>query len=177
MHRHHHFHRGRWDHDGPRHGGGGHRRSERVFEQGDLRLVILKLIADQPRHGYEIIKAIEDALGGAYTPSPGVVYPTLTFLEETGLALVEPGPDTKKRYAITEEGRAHLEKNAPAVEAALARAETVGGDRIGMLRVRRAMANLKTALRLRAVRGAISDPEVDTIVAAIDQAAAAVERS
>lgn len=175
MHRHH-FHRGRWSHEGHRHGGGGHR-SGRVFEQGDLRLVILKLVADQPRHGYEIIKAIEDALGGAYSPSPGVVYPTLTFLEETGLALIEPSPDAKKRYAITEEGRAYLEKNAPAVEAALARAETVGGDRAGMMRVRRAMANLKTALRLRAVQGPISDPQIDAIVAAIDQAAAAVERS
>ncbi len=173
-HQHHQF-RGRWGHDGPRHGGG--RWRGRVFEQGDLRLVILKLIAEQPRHGYELIKAIEDALGGAYSPSPGVVYPTLTFLEETGLAAVEAAADGKKRYAITEEGRAHLTANAAAVDAALARAEGVGGDRAAMLRVRRAMENLKTAVRLRAVQGPLTTAQVDAIAAAIDAAAAAVERS
>src|SRR5579871_1881059 len=67
-------------------GFGRHGRPGRVFEQGDLRLVLLKLIADQPRHGYELIRAVEDAVGGAYSPSPGVVYPTLTLLEELGYA-------------------------------------------------------------------------------------------
>lgn len=175
MHKHR-FHRGRWGHDGPRHGGGGRWRG-RVFEQGDLRFVILKLIAEQPRHGYEIMKAIEEALGGAYSPSPGVVYPTLTFLEEMGLAAVEPSEDAKKRYGATAEGRAYLEKNAAAVEAAFARAEGVGGDRVAMLRIRRAMENLKTALKLRAVRGPLSSAQIDEIAAAIDAAAAAVERS
>ena len=69
---------------GFRHGGGGRWRSARMFEQGELRLIMLSLISEKPRHGYEIIKAIEDALAGAYAPSPGVVYPTLTLLEELG---------------------------------------------------------------------------------------------
>src|SRR5271163_2248802 len=66
----------------------GGRGPERPFEHGELRLVILALIAERPRHGYEIIKEIEDRFGGGYTPSPGVVYPTLTMLEELGHATV-----------------------------------------------------------------------------------------
>src|SRR5580704_15477146 len=65
------------------------RREGRVFDQGDLRFVILKLISEAPRHGYEIIKAIEDKVAGAYSPSPGVIYPTLTLLEELGYVTVE----------------------------------------------------------------------------------------
>jgi len=164
--------RGRWG--GER---GGHRWRGRVFEQGDLRLVILKLIADQPAHGYEIIKQIEDRLGGAYSPSPGVVYPTLTLLEETGLAQVEVEDSGKKRYSATDAGRAHLEAQAAQVHAAFARADGATGDRAAMLRVRRAMENLKTALRLKATQGALTEAQIDAIAAAIDGAANAVERA
>jgi len=156
---------------------GGHRWRGRVFEQGDLRLVILKLIADQPAHGYEIIKQIEDRLGGAYSPSPGVVYPTLTLLEETGLAKVEAEEGGKKRYAATDAGRAHLEAQAAQMHAAFARADTATGDRAAMFRIRRAMENLKTALRLRTTQGPMSDAQIDAITAAIDAAANAVERA
>ena len=83
-------------------------RGGRFFDQGDLRLVILALLAEQPRHGYEIIKAIEERLGGAYAPSPGVVYPTLTWLEELGYAEVQSAQGNRKLYAITAEGRAFL---------------------------------------------------------------------
>ena len=69
------------------HGRGG-RRGGRVLDHGDLRLLILRLLEEKPRHGYEIIKAIEEQVGGAYSPSPGVVYPTLTLLEELGHAAV-----------------------------------------------------------------------------------------
>ena len=98
------------------HGGRGGR--GRVFDQGDLRFVLLGLIAEKPRHGYEIIKEIEDRLGGAYSPSPGVIYPTLTLLEELGYASVtEDGG--KKLYAITPEGEAALAANKAAVDAHL----------------------------------------------------------
>ena len=92
MHRFHRQHHARhgfgWAEHGPRgpRGLGRHGRPDRVFEQGDLRLVLLKLIADKPRHGYELIKAVEEAVGGAYAPSPGVVYPALTLLEDMGYA-------------------------------------------------------------------------------------------
>src|ERR1700678_2981821 len=81
--------------------GRGHGRGERPFEQGDLRWLVLDMIATQPRHGYEIIKEIEDMMRGRYAPSPGIVYPTLTFLEETGLIASE-AQATKKLYTITD---------------------------------------------------------------------------
>src|ERR1700739_4724755 len=92
----------------------------RFFAHGDLRLVILHLIAEKPRHGYEIIKEIEEQVAGAYSPSPGVIYPTLTLLEELGYVTVSTGDGAKKLHEITEEGRAFLDANRPAVDALLA---------------------------------------------------------
>ena len=85
-----HGHHGRDHSDGEHHGRGRHRfgrRPGRMFDHGELRLVVLALISERPRHGYEIIKEIEDRVAGTYTPSPGVIYPTLTMLEELGHAL------------------------------------------------------------------------------------------
>ena len=82
----------------------------RFLMQGDLRLVVLDLVEKEPRHGYEIIKHIEELTYGFYAPSPGVIYPTLTYLEEAGYVSAEQ-QGNKKRYAITEEGRAHLDEN------------------------------------------------------------------
>src|SRR3954462_7043905 len=97
--------------------GRGHRRgrSGRMFEQGDLKLVILRLLEEKPRHGYEIIKELEGRFGGAYAPSPGTVYPTLTLLEDMGFARVVPEEGGKKIYEITDEGRKHLAENTTAV--------------------------------------------------------------
>ena len=95
----------------------------RVFDQGDLRYVILALIAEKPRHGYELIRPpIEDKLGGAYSPSPGVVYPTLTLLEELGHAPRERRRRRQELYEITPEGTAFLEANRPTVDAIFGRA-------------------------------------------------------
>src|SRR6202048_1508295 len=90
-------------------GGSDFMRARRMLAQGDLRLIALALIAEQPRHGYEIIKVLEDRTAGWYSPSPGIVYPTLTYLEEAGYLTAEV-EGAKKRYAITEEGRAPLEE-------------------------------------------------------------------
>src|SRR6478752_8297693 len=99
-------------------GGRRGRRSKRMFESGELRLVLLKLIAesDEPRHGYDLIRAIEDMTGGEYSPSPGVVYPTLTLLQDMGFIDEAVGEGPRKPFQITEEGRAHLEENAGDVE-------------------------------------------------------------
>ena len=86
-----------------------------MFEQGDLKLVILRLLEEKPRHGYEIIKELEGRFGGAYSPSPGTVYPTLTMLEDMGFARVVPEEGGKKIYEITDEGRAHLAEHSSAV--------------------------------------------------------------
>ncbi|MDP9424003.1 MAG: PadR family transcriptional regulator, partial [Pseudomonadota bacterium] len=101
-----------FDNGAGRGGWGGRRGRERkrMFEGGELRLVLLKLIADQPRHGYELIKAIEEMTGGEYAPSPGIVYPTLTYLEEAGYVTAQ-ADGAKRLYSITGEGRAYLESN------------------------------------------------------------------
>jgi len=100
---------------GPFGGGGGGMRSARVLASGDLQLLILLLLSEKPRHGYEIIKAIEEHSSGVYTPSPGMVYPALTFLEETGYATAT-ADGTKKLFSITAAGTEHLTKNRSAAE-------------------------------------------------------------
>ena len=92
------------------------RARRRMFEGGELRLVLLKLIADEPRHGYDLIRAIEELTGGEYAPSPGVVYPTLTLLQDMGLIEEAPGEGARKPFQVTDEGRAHLEERAEEVE-------------------------------------------------------------
>ena len=87
-----------------------------MFEQGDLKYVILQLLEEKPRHGYEIIKALEERFGGAYSPSAGTVYPTLTLLEDLGYARVNVEEGGKKTYSITDEGRAYLAQNRSAVD-------------------------------------------------------------
>ena len=157
---------------GSRHGGGG-----RVFDQGDLRWVILKLISEKPSHGYELIKAIEERLGGAYSPSPGVVYPTLTLLEELGYAAVAQSEGPKKAYAITPEGLAVLEANKAAVEAIFQRMSAIAERGGGMApQIVRALENLHVALRLRLQRGKLTDQQIADVAAALDAAAATVER-
>src|SRR5271167_1535974 len=95
-----------WSEDGPDSGRGGGRR--RMFDGGELRLVLLKLIAEKPRHGYDLIRAIEERTGGGYAPSPGIVYPTLTMLSEMGLIDEQSAEGARKQFAVTPEGTAHL---------------------------------------------------------------------
>ena len=90
-------------------------RGGRMFEQGDLKLVILRLLEEKPRHGYEIIKELESRSGGAYSPSPGTVYPTLTMLEDMGYARAVPEEGGKKIYEITDEGKKHLAEHSTTV--------------------------------------------------------------
>jgi DNA-binding PadR family transcriptional regulator len=160
------------------HGRGGHRRGRRPFDYGELRLLTLSMIAEQPSHGYELMKAIEERMGGSYTPSPGVMYPTLTWLEDMGYAGVETAETGRKRYQATAEGRAFLALNRAGLEELTARmgAAEGGGPRGVPAPVLRAMENLKLALRLRMQRG-IEPAAADNIAAALDAAAQAVERS
>lgn len=163
----------RWEFSGP--DGRGRRR---MFDGGELRLVLLKLIQDEPRHGYELIKAIEELTGGAYAPSPGVVYPTLTMLAELGHVAEEASEGSRKRFAVTTAGALHIEENREAVEALMARLASVGEqrDRTDQAPIRRAMGNLKVALHDRLGRG---EPGMDTlheIAALIDEAAQKIER-
>ena len=112
---------------GGRHGRGDGEtmRAGRMLGQGDLQLIALALIAEQPRHGYEIIKVFEEKTSGWYSPSPGIVYPTLTYLEEVGY-VTSQSEGAKKLYTITAEGRAHLQANRDLADALLDRLATIG---------------------------------------------------
>ena len=164
-------------HRGGRHGGGF--RGGRMFEQGDLRFVILHLLSEKPRHGYEIIKAIEESVGGAYSPSPGVIYPTLTLLEELGHVAVHASEGTKKLHSITPDGRAHLKAYRPTVEALLERTKQIQGAHGGgpPSQIARAMENLHLALRTRLARSPLSEKQADAVATAIDAAAIATEQA
>lgn len=156
---------------GHRHGGG----RSRPFEQGELRFLLLQMIAETPRHGYELIKAIEDKMGGAYSPSPGVIYPTLTMLEELGYATVASSESGKKRYAATAEGTAFLEANRAMVDGILARMKSTRGSH-GAPQIMRAMENLKLALRLRLSGAEVDEERIRAMAAVIDAAAVEIER-
>lgn len=118
-----------WAGPGARRGGPG-RRAGRMFEQGDLKLVILRLLDEKPRHGYEIIKALEERTGGAYAPSPGAVYPTLTLLEELGHARSTDEGNGRRIYEITDAGREYLAQHRSVADDVFARLNELG-DHLG----------------------------------------------
>lgn len=184
MHRHHHFFGDR--HERGRHAWGGrmghrehHRegRMGRFLEHGDLRFVVLALLAEQPRHGYELIKALEDRTGGAYRPSPGVIYPLLAMLEDEGFIRPVEAEGGRKLFEVTEAGNEALEQNRAGVDAVFGRMEEASrGSRMGGARVGRAMANLGMALGQRMRRRDITDEQLDRIIAMIDDTASAIEK-
>ena len=175
--RHRHRHSGfdaRWEDFGHGFGRGGR---ERMFDNGHLRLVILQLIADKASYGYEIIKAIEERLAGSYAPSPGVVYPTLTLLEEEGYATVASTEGNKKLYAATDEGKKYLKDNQVTLKAIFGRIEQAGKafGRGHSPQIQRAMMNLMFAMKMRVKRGDLSQEQVGKIAQAIDAAARAID--
>ena len=165
---------------GRRGGGGRGERGERrrMFDTGELRLVLLKLIADEPRHGYDLIRQIEELTGGAYAPSPGVIYPTLTLLDDMGLIEAQQSDGAKKLFAITDAGRTELDASKDIVEAALARLTSVGEEtqRTDSASVRRAMGNLRQVLVDRLGDRDLDKTALHDIVALIDEAAQKIER-
>ena len=160
---------------GPPGRGGGRRR---MFDSGELRLVLLRLIADQPRHGYDLIRAIEELTHGSYAPSPGIVYPTLTLLQDMGL-IEEAGADgPRKAFAATADGRALLEEKAEEVDALLARLSGAGDGRrrAGGRPIQRAVGNLLSALWHRVTAEEMSEDRLHDIAAILDEAAQRIER-
>ncbi|MCZ8321233.1 MAG: PadR family transcriptional regulator [Novosphingobium sp.] len=157
---------------------GARRTRRRMFDGGELRLVLLKLIADEPRHGYDLIKAIEELTGGAYAPSPGVVYPTLTLLADMDLIAEDAGESARRRFRITEAGSAHLAERAEEVAALMARLAAMkeARSRPDAASLRRAMGNLRQVL-MDKVRAGEAGPEmIDEIVTAIDELARRIEK-
>jgi len=160
-----------------RHWRGGYEREGRLFDSGDLRLVILAMLAEKPRHGYEIIKALGERVGGDYSPSPGVVYPTLSMIEDMGYATAAQEQGGRKLYTLTPEGAVFLGENKPQVDAIFARLDAAqnarGGDFAPVLR---AMENLRMAVRMRVRRREATKAVIQAIADALDAAAKAVER-
>ena len=142
-----------------------------------MRFLILGLIAEKPRHGYEIIKAIEEETGGAYTPSPGVIYPTLTLLEEMGHIAAAQGDGNRKQFAITAEGETFLAENRTAADAVKARMREVAAEQADRPapEVLRAIENLRNVLYMRWERGPIPREEARRIAEALDRAARDIE--
>jgi DNA-binding PadR family transcriptional regulator len=160
-------------------GGGRGGRVARVFDHGDLRYVLLHLIAEKPRYGYELIKAIEEQVGGMYSPSPGVIYPTLTLLEELGYVRPEIAEGTRKLYSITEEGTAFLAANRALVDVILGRMAEVSRVYAGgpAPEIRRAVQNLEQALSIRLGKGPLDAAQVRAITEALDRVAGEIERN
>ena len=159
---------------GPR----GRGRRRRRFDAGELRLVLLKLIADQPRHGYDLIRAIEEMTHGSYAPSPGVVYPTLTMLQDMGLIEEAAADGPKKPFAATADGRAHLDERAEEVERLMERLSDLGEGRrkASGAPIGRAVKNLLAALWGRATREDMDEERLHEIAAILDEAAQRIER-
>jgi DNA-binding PadR family transcriptional regulator len=162
---------------------GGHRRGRKGrLDRNELRLVLLKLIADEPRHGYELMKALEELTDGAYSPSPGTIYPTLSLLEDEG-AIAESGGKAgakRKAFGATDAGRTELEERSEEVERLMARLAEIGGrrerDRGNWPQLWRAMGNLAGVLRNRFRDGGLDAATIDEMVDIIDEAAKRIER-
>ncbi len=174
---------GSWQ-DGPKR----RKRRGRMFGQGELRLALLALINEEPRHGYELIKAIEDMTAGGYAPSPGAVYPTLQMLEEEGKikpakskAKAEDGETSgKKPFKATKSGKAELAERAEDVDQLMGRINE-HGDRAEKVKERspdlfRAMGNLGSVLKNRARAGKLDQNAMNEIVDIIDEVAKRIER-
>jgi DNA-binding PadR family transcriptional regulator len=158
-------------------GDGGGRRG-RMFDSGELRLVLLTLIAEAPRHGYDLIREIEERTGGAYAPSPGVIYPTLTLLGDMGLIEEAKSEGAKKQFAITEAGTAALAAKADEVAALLNRLSAMGEQRAKTdgAPIRRAMGNLRAVLQNRLTGDDVTAETLHEVAALLDEAAQKIER-
>jgi DNA-binding PadR family transcriptional regulator len=151
-----------------------------VFDQGDLRYVLLQLISEKPRHGYELIKAIEEKFGGMYSPSPGIVYPNLNLLEELGYVRSEPAAEgTRKLYTVTAEGTNYLAANRATIDAIFTRIAEISRAYGGgpAPEIQRAIRNLEAALRIRLGKGPLDATQLSRITQALDRAAGEIERS
>ncbi len=171
---------------GGRHGRGGHgggmgggRRGKR-FAGEELRLMVLGLLGEEPQHGYQLIRSFAAKSGEAYTPSPGMLYPLLTMLDEMGLVrqVDGDGASTRRRYALTAEGEAEVASGREQLQAAFQRlasmAEVAGRTDAGP--VRRAMMNLRTAAVQRMGKDGASDQLAFDVAAILDEAAQKIER-
>ncbi|WP_242125913.1 PadR family transcriptional regulator [Sphingobium sp. Sx8-8] len=161
---------------GPFGGGRGGRR--RLFGNDALKLILLTLIAESPRHGYDLIREIQALSGEVYGPSPGVVYPTLTLLADMDLIAEQPGEGSRKLFAITEAGTAHLAEHEAGVGEVMDRLRSLAqkAERTDGAPIRRAMHNLSIAVRHRLEKEGADAQTMFDVASLIDEAASRIER-
>lgn len=154
------------------------KRRARMFRRGELKLLALHLIAEEPRHGYDLIRQVEELTGGHYAPSPGIVYPTLTLMAEMDLIDEKVDDDGKKIYSITEAGSARLAEDEAHIAEILARLEGVSKmeEASDGASIRRAVHNLKSAIRIRLTDQEKGSDKILEVAAIIDEAASKIER-
>lgn len=164
-------HHGDCEHRHGRGGGGGRR--QRFFGHGELRLVILDILSREASHGYELIKAIENLTQGNYTPSPGVIYPTLDFLQDQAFITISEEDGGRKKITITGSGAQWLEENREHLAHIQERvkARNVGFELRKNPQMKRALENFKAVLDLRVNQGELSDAQLKKIIGVIDRAA------
>lgn len=153
-------------------------RRGRLFEAGRMKLLVLYLIAQAPKHGYELIKDISELVGGGYSPSAGTIYPTLTYLEDMGFVQVKLTDGERKQFYITETGQGHLNEQQTVIQQLLEKLETKREIQTQdeLLDIHRAMENLKTSLRLKLHTKSVDAETVRRIAEQIDAAAVAISR-
>lgn len=163
---------------GHSHGGGRGRRRKAMFDQAELQTLLLSLIGEQPRHGYELIGAVSALSNEAYSPSPGMIYPALTYMEESGLIAIVDEGSARKSYRLTSEGEQRAESERDQSAALRAKLEAIASaqERTDPAPVRRAMQNLKSAVLGRLSQEDVSQELLFQIVDAIDDAARNIER-
>ncbi|MBH5323248.1 PadR family transcriptional regulator [Aurantiacibacter sediminis] len=163
---------------GPRRGGSPRKR-ERMFGPGELRLVLLAMLAEEPRHGYELIKSLEEMTGGAYSPSPGTIYPTLQMLSDEGMIEEQESEDSRKLYQATASGIDELQDRGDEVDELwerLGRKAERAKPAAGSSDVFRSLGNLATVLTNKAARGDLKDVQKEQVIDLIDALARKIER-
>lgn len=155
-------------------GGGGR---ERLFDGGDIKLVILKLLSEQPSYGYQLMKTMEERLAGGYSPSAGVIYPTLTMLEEEGLITAGSSEGNKKVYSVTGQGLEFLEANKERLGELFMRLEEAGEEfrRGRSPELMKAFMNLRGAIGARLIRGNATPEQIQKLAEIVNQAAKAID--
>ena len=145
-------------------------RSGRMFGPGDLRLLLLALIADQPSHGYDLIRTIEAKFGGSYAPSPGAIYPTLTLLEEQEMIEADKNAGARKSYSATLTGRQHLAENSDQVKALMTRLDIMAGAKSAETVPEKVMHAIETLRHAIMAKGWNSE-EAERVRAILEKAA------